>query len=149
MVLLAGASVVLSGCVPTITVMNTTKIPVRVVVTSPKGGAETFSPSPGESSNGDLAPGAYTVTVIPDADWTNYAKLSRQALNDRLVNSQNLSGPQLLDVVQRLKDLAAKMDQMQKAAGAAASCGGSVTEDSAATATIAVGADGKLVVACK
>ncbi|HEV3234570.1 MAG TPA: hypothetical protein VG329_08485 [Candidatus Dormibacteraeota bacterium] len=147
--LVIGAVVALSGCVPTVTVQNNTKIPVRVVVSNPGGGAETFSPSPGESSNGDLAPGAYTVTVIPDTDWTSYATQSRQALNDQLANSQNLTGPQLLAVVQRLKDLAARMDQMQKSAGAGASCGGSVTEDSAATATISIGADGKLVIGCK
>jgi len=141
-------AVVLGGCAPTITVHNNTTIPVRVVITH-SGGSETFAPSPGESSNGDLTEGTYRVVAIPDAAWVDYAKLTRQDLNQQIANSQNLSGQKLLDLVQRLKDIAKRMDEMQRAAGSTGACGGKVKEDSAAAAEISIGPSGQLVVACK
>jgi hypothetical protein len=146
-VMLAVAAVALTGCGPVITVVNKTTVPVRVVITS-GGGSETFAPSPGESSFAEASEGKFTVTAIPDADWINYAKLTRQDLNEQLANSQNLSGPKLLDLVHRLKEIAARMDQMQKAAGTTGGCSGTVTQDSSPTATVSIGASGQLVVAC-
>ncbi|MDP9325871.1 MAG: hypothetical protein M3O87_04955 [Candidatus Dormibacteraeota bacterium] len=142
------AAIVLGGCAPVITVTNKTTIPVRVVI-SHSGGSETFAPSPGESSSGDLTEGKYRVVAIPDAAWVDYAKLTRQDLNQQVANSQNLSGQKLLDLVSRLKEIAKRMDEMQRAAGSSAACGGTVTEDRSAAADISIGPSGQLVVACK
>ncbi len=138
------------ACGPFVTVENKTKIPVRVVVTSP-GRSDVLSPSPGESSSAEVDEGAYSVAVIPDQEWIEYAKLTRQVLNDRLANSQNLTGAQLLDVVQRLKDIASKVQQFeQAAAGKGAGCRGSVGSDSGGgRVQVNIGVDGTLVVSCK
>ncbi len=136
------------GCGPTVVVENKTKIPVRVVVTTADG-SEVVSPSPGESSTVDASEGSYRAVAIPDADWIEYAKLTRKVLNDQIANSENLSGPQLLEVVRRLKEIAERMDQFTKAAGTSAGCGGSVTSDSTGIVTVSAGPDGKLAVSCK
>ena len=141
------AACCLAGCGPTVTVQNDTKFPVRVMVVAGDG-SESLSPSPGESSSAEVGEGRYGVTVIPDADWINYAKATRQFLNDQLSNS-SLSGAQLLNVIQRLKDIAKRMQDYQSAAGGEASCTGTVSQDSDGFATITTGADGKLKVTCK
>jgi hypothetical protein len=146
-VLLVAAALALAACGPTVSVTNKTTIPVRVVLVSADG-SETFAPSPGESSYAEVSEGQFTVTAVPDADWTNYAKLTRQDLNDQLANSQNLSGAKLLDLVRRLKEIASRMDQMKKAAGSAGSCSNTVTVDKNGAATVSIGADGKVAVRC-
>ncbi len=146
MMLLACAALV--GCGPTVTVQNSTGFVVRAVITTADG-SQTVAPSPNESSSLDVSEGAYSVSVIPDAEWVEYAKTVRKLLNDQLANSSQLSGAQLLDVVQRLKDIAARMKQYGQAAGGSASCRGSVGNDGNGVAQVSLGADGKLVVACK
>ncbi|MBI5303989.1 MAG: hypothetical protein HY868_17775 [Chloroflexi bacterium] len=141
-------AMLIAGCGPSITVNNKTRIPVRVIVNA-AGRSEVLSPSPGESSTADVEPGAYRVTVIRDEEWIAYAKLTRQYLNDQLANSDKLTGPQLLEVIRRLKDIAMQMQQFEQAAGAGASCRGSVREDGGGVAEISLMAEGKLVVACK
>lgn len=142
---LAGISL---GCAPTIVVENKTAIPVRVVISS-AGRSQVFSPSPGESSAADVAEGAYHVTVIRDEEWIDYAKDVRKYLNDQLANSDKLSGPQLLDVIRRLKDIASRMAQYEAAGGRNLGCSGTVSQDKDGVAVISVGADGKLNMVCK
>ncbi len=136
------------GCGPAIIVENKTGFVVRVVVTS-SDGTEAVSPSPGESSAVEVSEGAYTASAIPDAEWVEYAKITRKLLNDQLANSQNLSGEQLLDVIRRLKDIAAKMQAFEQAAGGGASCRGSVSSESGGTVIVSQGADGKLAITCR
>jgi hypothetical protein len=141
----------LDSCGPTITVSNRTTIPVRVVVFN-AGRSDTLSPSPGESSSTEAQDGAWVVTVIPDAEWIAYAQLVRNDLNQQIANSDRLTGPQLLDVVRRLKDIAARMQQYQQAAGSSAKCGGLINSSAGSStgfATVSVGANGALSVACK
>ena len=139
----------LDSCGPTITVRNQTTIPVRVVVSN-AGRSDTLSPSPGESSSTEAQAGSWMVTVIPDSEWIAYAQLVRNNLNEQIANSDRLTGPQLLSVVQRLKEIAARMQQFQQAAGSSAKCGGLISSDnSLATATVSIGANGALAVACQ
>lgn len=147
--LLVAIAVVVVGCSPSVSIHNGTTFAVRVVITTSVG-TEVLSPSPGESSTADAAEGTYTVNVLPDADWVAWATATRAYLNDRLANSDSMTGPQLLDVVQRLKDIAAKMKSYaDAAAGTGAGCAGSVTSDANGGVTITQGADGKLLATCK
>ncbi len=138
----------LAGCGPTVSVSNKTGFAVRAIVIS-AGARSVLSPSPGESSTAEVQEGPYKVVVIPDAEWLDYAKLKRKVLNDALANSDSLSGQQLLSVVAQLKDIAAKMQAFEQAAGSGASCGGRVSEDGGGLAEVSQAADGKLVVVCK
>lgn len=147
-VLALAALCCLAGCGPTVTVVNSTKIPVRVVVTS-SGGTESLSPSPGESSAAEVEEGTYNVSAIADQQWVDYAKATRQYLNDQIANSGSLSGAQLLAVVQRLKEVATQMQQLGTAGASGSSCSGAVTQDADGLATITVGANGKLVLSCR
>ena len=54
--------------------------------------------------------------MIPDAEWIEYARTTRKFLNDQLANADSLTGPQLLEVIRRLKNIAARIDQFQRAA---------------------------------
>ncbi|CAG0955101.1 hypothetical protein ANRL3_00501 [Anaerolineae bacterium] len=137
-----------TGCAPTVVVENKTTIPVRAIVVA-SGQSNTVSPSPGESSSVEAPEGSYRVTVIPDAEWIEYAKLTRKYLNDQLANSDRLTGAQLLEVIRRLKDVAARMQQFEGAAGSGASCSGRISEDKSAVAVISVAANGKLTVVCR
>ena len=137
-----------AGCGPIITVNNITKFPVRVVVSS-GGRSEVVSPSAGESSSVEVVEGPYRVYVIPDDEWIAYAKATRQYLNDRLANSQSLTGPQLLDVIRRLKEIAARIQQYEQALGTGKGCAGSVTSDGGGVVQVSTAADGGLVVSCK
>jgi hypothetical protein len=139
--------VLLAACGPSITVTNNTKFPIRAVVTT-SSGSDVVSPTPGNSSAVDADVGNYTVTAIPDADWVAYAQSVRQFLNDQLAHSDSLTGPQLLQVVQRLKDIAKQMQQFQAAAGKGSSCTGAITENGGGTVNVGQAADGSLVVSC-
>jgi hypothetical protein len=121
---------------------------VRVIVTS-AGDSQTLSPSPGESSSMVATEGVYTASVIPDQEWLDYAKATRKFLNDQLANSDHLTGPQLLDVVQRLKNVAVQMKQFQDAAGSAGSCSGNVTSNSDGLVSVTTSASGALAAVCK
>ncbi len=139
----------LAGCAPSVVVENHTTVAVRVVVRSSTG-SEVVSPSPGESSSVEVAEGSYQVTVIPDVEWIEYAKLTRKVLNDQLANADKLTGPQLLDVIRRLKEIATRMQDYERAAGSAARCGGKISNDSAgASVTISVSSSGALVATCR
>lgn len=142
-------AILLASCGPIITVENRTGFPVRVIVSS-GGKREVVSPSPGENSTVDASEGTFQATVIPDAEWIEYAKLTRQVLNDQLANSDKLTGPQLLDVIRRLKEIAVKMQQYEQAAGGSATCGGRLTEEkSAGLVVVSTSSNGALVISCK
>jgi hypothetical protein len=146
---LAAIAVLVAGCAPYVSIHNGTTFAVRVVITTSEG-SQVFSPSPGEDSTADATEGTYTVTVVPDAEWITWAKATRAYLNERIANSESLTGPQLLDVVQRLKDIAAKMQSYANASGgSAAGCGGTVTANSDGLVTITQAADGTLVATCR
>lgn len=144
---LAVVSLALAGCGPSITVENRTAFDVKVFVSN-VGHSEVLSPSPGNSSTMDATEGSYIAAAVRSEEWLNYAKATRQYLNDRLANSDSLTGPQLLDVIQRLKDIAKKMAEYQNVT-TGASCVGRVTQDADGAATISLGAGGALVVTCK
>jgi hypothetical protein len=136
-----------AGCGPVVTIQNQTSFPVRAIVIH-TGGKDVASPSPGESSSVEVDEGTFTVAVIPDNEWIDYAKTKRKVLNDMLANSDNLSGQQLLAVVAQLKDIAARMKQFEDAAGKGASCSGSASNDHDGLVQVSQGAGG-LVAACK
>jgi hypothetical protein len=137
----------IAGCGPAITVENKTDIPVRAIVTS-GGKSQVLSPSPGESSIADAEEGAYRVAVIPDAEWIEYAKLTRKVLNEQVAQADSLTGPQLLEVVRRLKDIAVRMKEFENAAGSQAGCAGSISSDGGGLVTVSTGNNGALVVRC-
>jgi hypothetical protein len=139
---------VVAGCGPAAVVENRTGFAVRAIVTTNDGGFEVLSPSPGESSIADVSEFAYRVSVTPDQDWINHAKLTRQYLNDRLANAANLSGPQLLEVIQRLKDIAAQMKQFKSAGGTSPGCTATISSGGNGNAVISTDPNGGLVVAC-
>jgi len=141
------AAMAIAGCAPVLTVENTSAIPVRVVV-SASGNSQVLSPSPGESSSAEVGEGAYSAYAIPDAEWIEYARLTRQYLNDQLADADSLTGPQLLDVIRRLKDIAARMKAYEGAEGSAGACNGTVSAEEAGLIRVAVGADGKLQLTC-
>lgn len=138
----------IAGCAPMITVQNNASFPVRVIVTN-SGRREVLSPSPGYSSTTEAAEGAYRVTAIPDAEWIEYAKLTRQVLNEQLANADKLTGPQLLEVIRRLKEIAIQMQQYESAARSSASCGGKITSETDGYVEINTAPDGSLTVVCK
>jgi len=147
--LLIVTAILLAGCAPMVTVENGTIFPVRVIVSS-GGKRVVVSPSPGENSTVDASEGAYRATAIPDAEWIEYARLTRRILNDQLANADNLTGTQLLDVIRRLKEVAVKIQQYEQAAGSSASCGGKLTEEkSVAYVMVYTSSSGTLVISCK
>lgn len=141
------ACILLAGCAPSLVVSNTTQFPVRVVIAS-GGTSQVVSPSPGESSGAEVSEGPFRATVIPDEEWIAYARDTRAFLNKQLADSENLSGPQLLTVVQRLKDIALRMRQYEQAAGTTASCEGNITQDGGGAVEVRTGEAGVLVIAC-
>jgi hypothetical protein len=140
-------AVILAGCAPVLTVENNTKFEVTVFISGPEG-PEVLSPSPGESSSAEIPLGNYSVTVVPAQQWIDYAKATRQYLNSQLANAQNLTGPQLSNIVQRLKDISAKIQQYEATGGTGGSCAGKLTQDSNAVVMVSAAADGSLVVSC-
>ena len=151
-VLAIAAGLLMASCAPGIVIQNSTSFPVRAIIRA-GGMTEVFSPSPGESSYAEVREGRYTATVIPDAEWIEYARATRRYLNEQLANSDSLTGPQLLDVIRRLKDIAAKMDQFERAAGSsavgAASCSGAVSEEADGLVTVRTLEDGRIVIECR
>jgi hypothetical protein len=137
----------IAGCAPVLTVQNDSTVPVRVVV-SASGNRQVLSPSPGQSSSAEVGEGAYSAYAIPDAEWIEYARLTRRYLNDQLVNADNLTGTQLLEVIRRLKDIAARMQAYEGAAGSTGACNGTVSAEEAGLIRVAVGPDGKLQLTC-
>ena len=144
--------VLLAGCAPGIVIQNSASFPVRAIIRA-GGVSEVFSPSPGESSYAEVREGRYTATVIPDAEWIEYARATRQYLNDQLAHSDNLTGPQLLDVIRRLNDIATRMDQFERAAASSAvgsaSCSGAVSSEANGLVTVTTNLDGRIFIDCK
>jgi hypothetical protein len=136
------------SCAPVITVSNTTSFAVRAVVTS-GGHSQVLSPSPGESSSAEAVEGPYRVTVIPDQEWLDHANATRKFLNDQLANADNLTGPQLLEVIRRLKEIALKIKQFEDTAGNGKGCGGNITQDGGGTVTVSTAADGSIIAVCR
>ncbi len=147
-----GAAVLVAGCAPSIVVQNQASFPVRAII-SAGGRSEVLSPSPGESSAADASEGPYAATVIPDAEWIDYARATRQYLNEQLANSANLTGPQLLDVIRRLKDIAARIDLFQQAAlgsaAGAASCRGAVSLEADGLVVVSTTPEGRILIDCR
>jgi len=141
------AAVGIAGCAPVLTVQNNSSIPVRVVVRG-SGNNQVLSPSPGESSSAEVGEGAYSAYAIPDAEWIEYARLTRRYLGDQLANADNLTGAQLMDVIRRLKDIAARMQAYEGAEGSSGACRGTVSAEKDGLIRVAVGADGKLQLTC-
>ena len=138
---------VAAGCGPVVSISNNTTIGVRVVVTA-AGHSDVVSPSPGNGSSVEAEEGPYHVTVIPDAEWAAHAHATRDFLDQQLAQSDALTGPQLLELIKRLKDTAATLHQYETA-GLGARCGGTITQDGGGTVSISAGADGTLVAVCK
>jgi len=151
-VLAVAASLLMASCAPGIVIQNSTSFPVRAIIQA-GGMTDVFSPSPGESSYAEVREGRYTATVIPDAEWIEYARATRQYLNDQLAHSENLTGPQLLDVIRRLKDIPAMMYQFERAARSsavgAATCSGAVSAEADGLVKISTNEDGRIFIDCK
>jgi hypothetical protein len=147
-----GAAILIAGCAPGIVIQNNAPFPVRAIVQA-GGMTEVFSPSPGESSYAEVREGRYTATVIPDAEWIEYARATRQYLNDQLAHSDNLTDPQLLDVIRRLKDMSVRMEQFQQAAASSAvgsaSCFGAVSTEADGSVVVTSTDDGRILIDCK
>ena len=141
------AAVGIAGCAPVLTVQNDSPIPVRVMI-SASGNRQVLSPSPGQSSSAEVGEGAYSAYAIPDAEWIEYARLTRRFLNDQLADADRLTGEQLLEVIRRLKDIATRMQAYEGAAGSTGACNGTVSADEVGLIRVAVGADGKLQLTC-
>lgn len=149
--LLFAILLLLIACGPTITVTNGTTFPVRAIVNA-NGTRNVLSPSPGESSSAEVEEGAYTVTVIADQEWINYARSVRQYLNEQIKNSDKLTGAQLLEVVRRLKEIAGRMADFERAAGAqaGASCSGRIADSGGSgLVNISQTPQGTLALVCK
>jgi hypothetical protein len=147
-ILLVAVALAVAACAPSVTVSNRTTFVVRVVITT-SAGSQVFSPSPGETSVGEAGEGSYRVSVIPDAEWSSWAAATRAYLNERLADSANLTGAQLLEVIQRLKDIATKMKSYEAAGIGSVGCSGAVSNERDGLVTVTQGADGKLIASCK
>ena len=137
---------VAAGCGPVISISNNTAVGVRVVVTA-AGHSDVVSPSVGSGSSVEAEEGPYHVTVIADAEWAAHARATRDFLDQQLANPDSLTGPQLLDLIQRLKDTAAALHQYETA-GIGAHCSGTITQDGGGTVTITSASDGTISAAC-
>ncbi|RPI25242.1 MAG: hypothetical protein EHM70_20340 [Chloroflexota bacterium] len=149
--LFAVLALILVGCTPSVSAINQTSFPVRVVIVSGKL-REVLSPSPGESSTAEVGDGAWTATVIPDAGWIEYAKAKRAYLNELIANSQNMTGQELLDTIQALKEIATQMAAFEEAARGTpgASCSGAITDEVGfGEVVISAAPDGTLLASCK
>ena len=135
------------SCSPTIDVKNQTAFVVRVIVSN-GGKVQTVAPSPGEGSAVEAQEGPYSVYVVPDSDWLEYAKLVRKDLNEQLANSSGLSKEKIDQLIARLKDIAAKMKSYETA-GLGASCSGSISQNAGGSVTVGTtGSDAHIDVAC-
>ena len=137
------------SCSPTITVYNITSFDVVATINS-GGKRQVVSPSPGETSSAEAQQGAYTATVIPSQVWRDHAQATRDYLNSQLAHPENLTGPQLLEVVQRLKDIAGKLKEYEDAYQTleGASCTATIGENGGGIVKIGTDSDGTLWVIC-
>jgi len=152
--LLAGlcAAILTVGCAPGVVIQNNAPFPVRAILVV-GGQSQVLSSSAGGSSYAEVGSGSYQATVIPDAEWIEYARGTRQYLNDQLANSEALTGEQLLDVIRRLSDIAVAMDRFERAARSsavgAASCSGKVSSESNGSVTVTASEDGRVFIECR
>ena len=147
-----GAAILTAGCAPSVVVENNGAFTVRAIIGA-GGMSDVVSPSPGESSFVEVREGSYTAIVIPDADWIEYAQTTRRLLNEQLANPENMTGEQLLEVFRRLADIAATIDQFQRAgessAVGAATCSGAVSAEADGSVVVTTTEDGRILIDCK
>jgi hypothetical protein len=144
------------SCGPVVTVQNNTDFTVRAIVMSGES-RHVLSPGPGESLSAEAEQGPYSVSVIPDEEWIEWAKAVRDNLNGHLANPQGLSTTQIEEIITSLRDIRHKIQQYEEAAKAAASgddygdqfsvCNGTITEDGGGTVSV-THAGGKVFAAC-
>lgn len=146
-----GAAALLAGCAPSITVQNNTAFPVRALITA-GGMRQMVFTSPGQASYPEVQTGPFTATVIPDSEWLEHARATRAYLNSQLANADSLTGEQLLEVIRRLKDIAARIDQFERAAAgrsaSAINCTGTVSDEQEGVVVIKTDAGGQIVLDC-
>ncbi|MEA2646097.1 MAG: hypothetical protein QOE92_1180 [Chloroflexota bacterium] len=145
LVVLAGS--LLAGCAPTVSVVNHTKVGVTAII-SGKGVREAFSPTPGESSTGDVKPGAFSVYVSPSQDWINHADDTKNFLYNQLLDPSKLTPAQVKDIHKKLEDLHNAMQQVE-GNRLGEGCAGMAEEDGSYTATVVLDGEGRLKVTCK
>ena len=144
-----GAAFLITACAPYITVQNNAAFPVRALIVS-GGMSQIVSPSPGEASYPEVPTGPFRAVVIPDAEWIEYARATRAYLNQQLAQADNLTGPQLLEVIRRLKDVSTRIKQYESAAAGrtAISCSGSVGSEDSGVVVITSTPDGEIKLDC-
>jgi len=86
---------------------------------------------------------------ISAAAASAYTPATRQYLYDQLAHSENLTGPQLLDVIGRLKDIAVRMEQFQRAGASSATCSGAVSTEADGSVLVTTTEDGRILIECK
>ena len=146
--LVLGAFVLaLAACSPSVTVGNTAPFPVRAIVIGEDGTRNVHLVLPGVTVNGDVPEGPYVVTIVPDAQWLEYAQALRGRLVDRLVGAPDLSGAALTEIAARLAEIGPRLRAFERAAGGA-TCRGTLQADAIATAEIVIRSDGSLGVTC-
>jgi hypothetical protein len=147
-----GAAILTAGCAPGIVIQNNAPFTVRAILVV-GGQSQVLSPSAGGSSYAEVGSGSYQATVIPDAEWIEFARGTRQYLNEQLANSGALTGEQLLDVIRRLSDIAIAMDRFERAARSsavgAASCSGAVSTEADGSVVVTTTEDGRILIECK
>jgi len=145
----AAAAILVSACAPYVTVQNNGAFPVRALIIS-GGVSQVVSPSPGEASYPEVPTGPFRAVVIPDAEWIEYARATREYLNQQLAHADSLTGPQLLEVIRRLKDVAARIKQYESAAAgrSAIGCSGSVSSEDSGVVVITTTPAGEIQLNC-
>jgi hypothetical protein len=136
--------VFLTACEPGVSVMNETTIEIRVLVTS-GGRSSVVSVTPGESSNVE-ATGSFVAAVIPSEEWNQNMTILRNYLQEKMKNKNDLTGPQIQEVMKKLQEVEKQLQTYQKASGSA--CSGVVPEGELGYVTVTQAADGPLVVQC-
>jgi hypothetical protein len=144
------------SCAPVVTIENNTDFTVRAIVTSGKV-RQVLSPGPGESASAEAQEGPYTVYVIPDQDWLEWATAVRDNLSARLADPKGLTTAQIEDVITQLRDIRFKIEQYEAAANAASDagrsdqfsvCHGRIAEDGGAVVEV-THSGGKVFASCR
>ena len=121
------------SCNPSIIVYNRTSVGVRVAVFPPGGGKHVLSPSPGSSSEAMVTQGgSFTAVAIPDKQYLELAKDTRQTLSNLIANPQGLTPSYVQNLRQQLRDIEAKIKQFESAAGSGDGCTGTISVETMA-----------------
>ena len=113
----------MAGCAPLVEIQNNTPFAVRVAVTS-GGSRQVVSPSAGSTSSAEVVPGPYSVSVVPDAEWMDYARTVRTIIGDYAFSAQNLTPDQVFELAKRLADINSRIDAYEKAGVGGNGCSG-------------------------